>query len=77
MTPNNDGKNETLAFEFLEFYPENELKVFNRWGALIYEKKGYDNSWTASGFSDGTYFYILDLKNEQSPIESDLYIKRD
>ena len=77
ITPNGDGKNDYLAFDFIEFYPENHLLVFNRWGNIIFESHGYTNTWNGSGFSDGTYYYVLDLKSDQSPIESDLLIKRD
>jgi gliding motility-associated-like protein len=77
ITPNGDGKNDFLTFDFIEFFPENHLMIFNRWGGLIYESHGYSNTWSGVGLSDGTYYYILDLKSDQRPIESDLLIKRD
>ena len=76
ITPNGDGKNDLLEFQFLEFYPGNRLEVFNRWGKKIYEAAPYLNNWNAADFSDGTYFYTLTV-DEQQKIESDLFIKRD
>ena len=64
ITPNNDGLNEFLSFEFLEFYPDNQLLLFNRWGNLIYEKTGYQNDWTGDGFTDGTYFFMLRIEEK-------------
>lgn len=59
ITVNNDGTNELLEFKYLEFYPDNEISIFNRWGTLLYSKKGYLNDWSADEYTEGTYFYIL------------------
>ncbi|WP_443938188.1 gliding motility-associated C-terminal domain-containing protein [Pedobacter sp. MW01-1-1] len=63
FTPNGDGKNDVFFIGQLANYPENKLVVVNRWGSSVYEKDGYLNDWTANGLSDGTYFYVLRLKN--------------
>ena len=62
-TPNADNMNDFLYFENLEFFGTNNLKVFNRWGQLIYEKDNYSNDWSPKSLSDGTYYYILTLQN--------------
>ncbi len=69
LTPNFDGINDCFrpGFDgrFSECY---ELKVFNRWGALIFESTGgQDHCWdgrTKGGkpCDGGTYFYIVSLK---------------
>ena len=61
ITPNNDGKNDLLAFEYLEFYPENQLRILNRWGAVVFEQTGYANTWDGDELTDGVYFYVLTL----------------
>ena len=48
-------------FEYLDFYPNNELLVFNRWGNLIYEKASYKNDWNGGDNADGTYFFLLKI----------------
>ena len=59
VTPNGDGLNDLLKFKYLEFYPGNQLDVYDRWGALVYEKSSYANDLNASKYSDGTYYYVL------------------
>lgn len=63
FTPNGDGKNDTFEIIGLPLYSENEITIVNRWQSPVYEKKRYQNDWTANGLSDGTYFYILKVKN--------------
>lgn len=59
ITPNGDGLNDYLVFRFLEYYPDNELLIYNRWGTLIYKTQHYKNDWEGSRYSDGTYYYVL------------------
>ncbi len=70
ITPNGDGINDELVFDVLEnaidFWPDNELVVFNRWGDIVYRAEPYANNWrgtTDSGMKlpDGTYYYVLRL----------------
>lgn len=86
MSPNGDGKNDTLIIEGLETSPDNELILFNRWGVEVFRKKNYDNSF--AGISDGratidgstelpvgTYFYVLKLQ-DQKDLAGAFYINR-
>ncbi|MFM9984571.1 MAG: gliding motility-associated C-terminal domain-containing protein [Flavobacteriales bacterium] len=66
FTPNGDGKNDLLEFKYLEFFPENELKIWNRWGTLVVDRKNYDNDWSGEGFSEAVYYYILHIKGANS-----------
>jgi gliding motility-associated-like protein len=56
------------------------LTVFNRWGAMVFEKHEYDNSWDGvddkeNPLPEDTYFYIL--KPEQgNTIKGYVVIKR-
>lgn len=63
FTPNGDGVNDRFEIRNLNLYTENEISIINRWGNPIYEKKNYDNSWDGNGLDEGTYFYILKVKN--------------
>ena len=65
VTPNGDTVNDFLLFKYLEFFPKNNLKIYNRWGQLIYEKSGYQNDWNGSAVADGTYFYILEVGEDK------------
>jgi gliding motility-associated-like protein len=70
ITSDGDGINDRLSFEYLSFYPENELFIFNRWGQLLYSKKNYDNSWNGSEYEEGTYFYVLKIYELNQTLQS-------
>jgi gliding motility-associated-like protein len=63
LTPNGDGVNDTWMVQNIDMYPNNEVRIFDRNGREMYNKKGYDNSWngTARGIdlAEGTYYYVI------------------
>ena len=63
FSPNGDNVNETFFIEGIEAFPNNELKILDRWGNRVYEQTGYkgqwDGTWNGKKLPDGTYFYIL------------------
>jgi gliding motility-associated-like protein len=65
MSPNGDGYNDKWLIDNIDFYPNNEVKIFDKAGRLMYSKKGYDNSWDATlnglPLAEGTYYYIIDF----------------
>lgn len=70
FTPNNDGDNEVFYIGNLDKYPDNSLKIYNRYGKMVYSATNYDNSWNGTYLGNllptGTYFYILnDGKDKQ------------
>ncbi|GAB1308423.1 zinc-dependent metalloprotease family protein [Urechidicola sp. KH5] len=84
FSPNNDGNNDTWIIENIELYPNNKVQVFNRWGTLVYEKVGYENTWdgvATKGSSNGdklpvgSYFYTLESNELGVPnVQGWLYI---
>ncbi len=42
------------------------LRVYNRWGQLVYENKDYQNDWAAEGLANGVYYYELEIAGETS-----------
>ncbi len=69
ITPNGDGINEFLAFKNLQYFKNNKLVIYNRWGVQLYTDNDYKNNWTGKDFSDGTYFYILDLPDKHTTLK--------
>lgn len=65
VTPNGDGKNDVFKAEYLEFYPGNQLRVFNRWGQLVFVKQAYQNDWSPTNLEGGNYQYELRLNEQQ------------
>jgi gliding motility-associated-like protein len=66
ITPNGDGINDIWDITHVDYFTENSLKIFNRWGVVVFEAAPYTNTWKGQSMSDkelpnGTYFYKLDL----------------
>ncbi|WP_166638530.1 Ig-like domain-containing protein [Maribacter spongiicola] len=87
FTPNNDGLNDVFFIECIENYPNNNVKVFNRWGNQVFEMDNYDNTWDGTSMGRatisapeklpvGTYFYLIDFGDGSEPKTGWLYITR-
>ena len=87
FSPDGDGTNDLWVIAGLEKFADNELKIFNRWGNIVYERNDYDNTWggvTNKGPLDivghdlpsGTYYYILNLKDGKKPRTGFVVINR-
>lgn len=75
-SPNNDSNNDTWYILSIENYPNNSVKVFDRWGLMVYQKQHYENSnapWDGRGntgqqsgklLDQGTYYYMLETGSE-------------
>ncbi len=57
ITPNGDGKND--RFEFIGELKNTQLKIFDRWGKLVYESFNYQEDWDGYGLPSGIYYYQL------------------
>lgn len=69
ITPNGDGSNDDLRVPCLETeHTNNSLKIFNRWGDVVYQAQPYQNDWDGTyqnaPLPPGTYFYLLQLDVE-------------
>ena len=78
ITPDGDGINDFFRIRSIENYPNNSLKIYNRWGVLVYEAEQYgagSNLFGGTSFGrttiakdkelpSGTYFYVLSFQNE-------------
>ncbi len=56
-----DYDNEHFIIKGLESFPNSQLRLYNRWGTLIYESLNYSNltPWDATDSEDGVYFWIF------------------
>ena len=91
VSADGDGKNDYFKIDGIEFYPKNNLKIFNRWGVLVYEKDVYSNDDPFDGHSNGratisadsklpqgTYYYILEYEDSEGQSHTEkgwLYLK--
>ena len=84
ITPNGDGIHDTLTIAGLENYPVNTIRIYNRWGVLVYTTNAYDTEGNVFDGSStgritiqadnqlpvGTYFYILDYEDSSGNTQS-------
>jgi len=67
FSPNRDDVNDFFTIRGLEGHPSNKVRVFNRWGNMIFEGDNYQNNWdgTWNGgrLPQGTYFYMVELND--------------
>ncbi|MBO0331971.1 T9SS type B sorting domain-containing protein [[Muricauda] lutisoli] len=78
ITPNGDGVHDTLEIRGLENYPSNTVRIYNRWGVMVYQTRAYNTSGNVfDGTSQGrvtvdqenklpvgTYFYVIDYQDQ-------------
>lgn len=88
FSPNGDGVNDNWFIGEIVDFPLNEVKIINRWGGIVFETTNYNNETNAfSGQSnvghlgsknlpEGTYFYVIDLKNGTDAVTGHLSILR-
>ncbi|MCF6129391.1 gliding motility-associated C-terminal domain-containing protein [Flavobacterium sp. AS60] len=63
ISANDDGLNDSFD---LEGYNVKQLKIFNRYGLVVYSKADYQNEWFGQSnnndeLPDGTYYYVIDF----------------
>jgi len=78
FTPNGDGINDTWVIEGLDSDPTALVKVFTRYGSLVFESKGYGTPWNGE-YQDkklpaGVYYYIITAKNGSQKLSGSLTI---
>lgn len=80
FTPNSDGDNDFFYIGNIGKYPDNILKIYNRYGQVIYTSAGYNNDWNGeyqgNKLPTGTYFYILYTNTEKGNYKGSVTILR-
>ena len=86
FSPDGDGINDAYFIEGIQKYPDNYLRIYNRWGTLVFEERGYKNTWEGTSetgigsngekLPTGTYFYILELIPGKEVKSGYLYISK-
>jgi gliding motility-associated-like protein len=80
FTPNNDGVNDVFYIGNIQKYPDNILKVYNRYGQVIYTSANYQNDWNGeyqgNKIPTGTYFYILYTNTDKGNYSGSVTILR-
>ena len=81
FSPNNDGNNDNWYIAGIDYYPNNNVQIFNRWGILVFKEDNYNNEstvWDGRGnaglesgkvLNKGTYYYVLNLGDDSKSIK--------
>ncbi|HLP10445.1 MAG TPA: choice-of-anchor L domain-containing protein [Flavobacteriales bacterium] len=67
ISPNGDGSNDFFVVDDITLHPNSILRVYDRWGVLVYYDTNYLNTWDGGGAATGVYFYILELTDGSIP----------
>jgi gliding motility-associated-like protein len=87
LSPNNDNLNDYWRLDGIEEYPDNRVRIFDRYNNLVYDTRNYDNgsnNWRGQAnvgaingnLPDGTYFYIIDINDGNGPRSGFVVLKR-
>lgn len=83
ITPNGDGQNEVFVVPGIDAFENASVLIYDRWGKLIYESSSYDagtsestvsQGFSADGFSDGTYFYVVNIDSGECVTQGNLEV---
>ena len=84
ITPNGDGSNDVWMIDFIGFFPNCEVEIYNRWGEKLFYSRGYpdserwDGTFKGKKLPTGTYYFIINLHDEinTKPITGPITIMR-
>jgi len=88
VSPNGDGVNDYWRMDGIDYYPDNVVKVFDRYNNLVYEMTGYNNEdrvWRGEAnrglfrgkLPDGVYFYYIRVSNDIPSLNGFVVLKMD
>ncbi|HMZ49869.1 MAG TPA: gliding motility-associated C-terminal domain-containing protein, partial [Flavobacteriales bacterium] len=63
FSPDGDGHNDALEFENAQYFNNNHLRVYNRWGQVVYESTSYKNNWRPRDVPEGTYYFVFAMQD--------------
>ena len=86
VSVNGNDKNNHFHIDGIENYPNNKVRIYNRWGVEVFSVEGYDNVIKVfKGISDGrvtieaserlpqgTYYYIIEYVDEHNKKQTEV-----
>lgn len=87
LSPNNDDLNDYWRISGIERFPNNTVRVFDRFNNMVFETRGYnntENNWhgqsnhgiSRSNLTEGTYFYVIDLGDGSKVLSGFVILKK-
>lgn len=74
FSPNGDDVNELWVIEGIEEYPNNSVRIYDRWGQEVFQSTGYslkkawDGKLRSGVVTEGVYYYIIQLNDGSEEI---------
>lgn len=73
ISPNNDGANDSWIIPDIDYFKQNKVVIYNRWGNVVWEASPYLNNWQGvnekgAELPDGTYYYVVNINNTENKI---------
>jgi gliding motility-associated-like protein len=85
FSPNNDGQNDFFEIPEVDQYNHVSIRIYNRWGNLVFENNNYENDWDGTSnvnmsigteLPTGTYFYQLVILDTDEHLTGYIYLNR-
>jgi len=81
FTPNRDGYNDLYVIPGINSLNPASIKIYNRWGDLVYENANYENDWDGTGrnngdLPEGTYFVIVEFEKDNTTLNGYIDLRR-
>jgi len=81
FTPNGDNINDTWNLENTFLYSDSEIRVYGRYGKLLFQSVGYSTPWdgkneNGNDVTEGAYFYHIEIGHDFDAIKGSVTIIR-
>lgn len=85
FSPDGDGINDNFEIIGIEVYRQVKIKVFNRWGNIVYKNDNYKNNWDGKAnasmsvgktLPNGTYYYLIEIVDTKEKLSGNVFLKR-
>ena len=81
FTPNGDNINDTWNLENTFLYSDSEIRVYGRYGRLLFKSVGYATPWdgkneNGKNVNEGAYFYHIKIGHDFDAIKGSVTIIR-
>ncbi|MBC8510904.1 MAG: gliding motility-associated C-terminal domain-containing protein, partial [Cryomorphaceae bacterium] len=81
FTPNGDNVNDTWNLESTFLYSDSEVRIYGRYGRLLFQSVGYSTPWdgkneNGNDVPEGAYFYSIEIGNGFDAIKGSVIILR-
>ncbi|MEZ0609835.1 gliding motility-associated C-terminal domain-containing protein [Fibrella sp. WM1] len=81
FSPNGDGQNDVWQLQNAESFPDCDIRVFNRWGELVYQCTGlpnepWDGTYRQIPVEAGTYTYLIRTETDRPALRGSVTVLR-